>query len=219
MRAAPSTGLPTLPGQADVMQAKWGSHGDYQIVAYTPSSPQEMFDLTVRAFNVADRYRTPVVILADEVVGHMVEKVVIPSAKQIDYWERKGPWQSPGDDFKPFAVEDDDLVPPMVHAGEGYRIHFTGLTHDERGYPDMRAERHHQLVTRLSEKIIRNAEDIIVIEEEWLEDAEIVVVSFGCTARSAKRAVRKLRQAGMPVGFLRLISLWPFPACRRLYRR
>jgi 2-oxoglutarate ferredoxin oxidoreductase subunit alpha len=214
MRAAPSTGLPTLPGQADVMQAKWGSHGDYQIVAYAPSSPQEMFDLTIRAFNVADRYRTPVVVLADEVVGHMVEKVVIPSAKQIDYWERKEPRQSPGEDFSPFAVEDDDLVPPMVHAGEGYRIHFTGLTHDERGYPDMRAEAHHALVTRLGQKIKHNAEDIIILEEEWLEDAKIVVVSFGCTARSAKRAVRKARNAGMPVGFLRLVSLWPFPEKR-----
>lgn len=214
MRAAPSTGLPTLPGQADVMQARWGSHGDYEIVAYAPSSPQEMFDLTVRAFNVADRYRTPVVILADEVVGHMVEKVVIPSAKQIDYWDRKEPRQSPGGDFKPFAVEDDDLVPPMVHAGEGYRIHFTGLTHDERGYPDMRAEIHHALVTRLSEKIKRNADDIIVIEEEWIEDAKVVVLSFGCMARSAKRAVRNLRQAGVPVGFLRLVSVWPFPERR-----
>jgi 2-oxoglutarate ferredoxin oxidoreductase subunit alpha len=168
----------------------------------------------VRAFNVADRYRTPVLILADEVVGHMVEKVVIPSVKQIDYWERKEPKQNPGEEIKPFAVEDDDLVPPMIHAGEGYRIHFTGLTHDERGYPDMRAETHHALITRLSQKIEHNAEEIIILEEEWLEDAKIVVVSFGCTARSAKRAVRKARNAGMPVGFLRLVSLWPFPEQR-----
>jgi 2-oxoglutarate ferredoxin oxidoreductase subunit alpha len=214
MRAAPSTGLPTLPGQADVMQAKWGSHGDYQIVAYAPSSPQEMFDLTVRAFNVADRYRTPVIVLADEVVGHMVEKVIIPPEKEIERWERKRPKQKPGEDFEPYDVEDEDLVPPMAHAGEGYRIHFTGLTHDSRGYPDMTAETHHALVTRLGEKIERNAGEIIVVEEEWLDEAKIIVVSFGCTARSAKRAVREARQAGMPVGFLRLVSLWPFPERR-----
>jgi 2-oxoglutarate ferredoxin oxidoreductase subunit alpha len=214
MRAAPSTGLPTLPGQADVMQAKWGSHGDYQIVAYAPSSPQEMFDLTVRAFNVADRYRTPVIVLADEVVGHMVEKVIIPPEKEIERWERKRPKQKPVEDFEPYDVEDEDLVPPMAHAGEGYRIHFTGLTHDSRGYPDMTAETHHALVTRLGEKIERNAGEIIVVEEEWLDEAKIIVVSFGCTARSAKRAVREARQAGMPVGFLRLVSLWPFPERR-----
>ena len=214
MRAAPSTGLPTLPGQADVMQAKWGSHGDYQIVAYAPSSPQEMFDLTVRAFNVADRYRTPVIVLADEVVGHMVEKVVIPPENEIERWGRKRPKKKPGEDFKPYAVEDDDLVPPMAHAGEGYRIHFTGLTHDARGYPDMSAEAHHALVTRLSDKIERNAGEIIVVEEEWLDGAEIVVVSFGCTARSAKRAVREARQVGKRVGYLRLVSLWPFPERR-----
>jgi 2-oxoglutarate ferredoxin oxidoreductase subunit alpha len=144
----------------------------------------------------------------------MVEKVVIPSAKQIDYWERKKPWQLPGDGFEPFAVDDDDLVPPMAHAGEGYRIHFTGLTHDASGHPDMRAEAHHALVTRLSNKIKHNAGDIIVVEEEWLDDAKIVVVSYGCTARSVKRAVRKLRKMGIPVGFLRLVSLWPFPEQR-----
>ena len=210
-RGSPSTGLPTLPGQSDVMQVKWGSHGDNEIVAYAPWSPQEMFDLTVHSFNVADRYRTPVVLLADEVVGHMVERVVIPPEDQIERWERKRPKQSPNGHFDPFHAEDDDLVPPMVHAGEGYRIHYTGLTHDERGYPDMSAEAHQALVTRLVGKIRRNADKLIRTEAHHLEGARIVVVSFGCTARSALRAVQDARQQGIPVGLLRLVSLWPFP--------
>lgn len=210
-RGSPSTGLPTLPGQADVMQAKWGTHGDYEIVAYSPWSPQEMFDLTVHAFNVSDRYRIPVLLMADEVVGHMVERVDIPGIDQIDRWERKRPEKKPGESFEPFLVEDEDLVPPMVHAGEGYRIHYTGLTHDERGYPDMSASVHDQLVKRLVEKVRCNADKMILIEEHWMDDARIVVLAFGSTARSARRAVKDARQEGVPVGFMRLVSLWPFP--------
>jgi 2-oxoglutarate ferredoxin oxidoreductase subunit alpha len=210
-RGAPSTGLPTMPGQSDVMQARWGSHGDYEIVAYAPWSPQEMFDLTVLSFNVADRYRIPVLLMADEAVGHMVERVVIPSADQIERWDRKRPERSADGRFDPFRADDEDLVPPMAHAGEGYRFHFTGLTHDEHGYPDMSAETHHQLVTRLVEKVRRNADQVIRTEGLYLEDARIVVVSYGCTARSARRAVRLARDQGIPVGLLRLISLWPFP--------
>jgi 2-oxoglutarate ferredoxin oxidoreductase subunit alpha len=210
-RAAPSTGLPTMPGQSDVMQARWGSHGDYEIVAYTPWSPQEMFDLTVRSFNVADRYRIPVLLMSDEVVGHMVERVVIPPADQIELWERKRPKKPPNGRFDPFLAEDADLVPPMVHAGEGYRIHYTGLTHDERGYPEMTAEAHHRLVTRLVEKIRHNADQITLTEGYYLDNARILVISYGCTARSARRAVREARNRGIPAGMLRLISLWPFP--------
>jgi len=214
-RGGPSTGLPTMPGQSDVMQARWGSHGDYQIVAYSPWSPQEMFDLTVLAFNVADRYRLPVLLLADEVVGHMVERVKIPPKDQIERWDRKRPPRSTNGreaaSFDPFQVDDADLVPPMVHAGEGYRLHYTGLTHDERGYPDMSAETHHRLVTRLSEKVSRNADQIIRTECYHMEDARIAVIAYGCTARSARRAVRLARKRGVPVGLLRLISLWPFP--------
>ena len=210
-RGGPSTGLPTMPGQADVMQARWGSHGDYEIIAYAPWSPQEMFDLTVRSFNIADRYRTPVLLMSDEVVGHMVERVVIPPVDQIDFWERKRPRTPPDGRFDPFLVEDADLVPPMVHAGEGYRIHYTGLTHDERGYPDMTAEAHQRLVTRLVEKIRRNADQIILTEGYYLDNARILVISYGCTARSARRAVRDARSRGIPAGMLRLVSLWPFP--------
>jgi 2-oxoglutarate ferredoxin oxidoreductase subunit alpha len=220
-RGSPSTGLPTLPGQSDVMQARWGSHGDYGVVAYSPWSPQEVFDLTVHAFNVADRYRVPVFLMADEVVGHMVERVVIPTEDQIPLWKRKRPKRAAGPDFETFRADDEDLVPPMVHAGEGYRVHFTGLTHDERGYPDMSPEAHHRLVTRLVEKIRRGADNLTRTEEMLMEDAEIVVISFGSTARSARRAVREARSRGVPVGFLRLISLWPFPenVIRRIAER
>jgi 2-oxoglutarate ferredoxin oxidoreductase subunit alpha len=210
-RGSPSTGLPTMPGQSDVMQARWGSHGDYEIIAYAPWSPQEIFDLTILSFNMADRYRVPVLLMSDEAVGHMVERVVIPPEDQIERWERKRPKAPPNGRFDPFRVDDEDLVPPMVHAGEGYRIHYTGLTHDEHGYPDMTADTHHSLVTRLIEKINHNSEDIIRTEEYFLEDARIVVVSYGCTARSARRAVRQAREQGIPVGFIRLVSLWPFP--------
>jgi 2-oxoglutarate ferredoxin oxidoreductase subunit alpha len=209
-RGSPSTGLPTMPGQSDVMQARWGSHGDYEIVAYAPWSPQEFFDLTVRSFNVADRFRVPVLLMADEVVGHMVERVVIPQETDIERWERKRPTNS-HESFEPFRIDDEDLVPPMVHAGEGYRIHYTGLTHNEQGYPDMSSETHDRLVTRLVNKIRRNADQITLLEEYYLEDARIVVIAYGCTARSARRAVREARGAGIPAGLLRFISLWPFP--------
>jgi len=210
-RGSPSTGLQTLPGQSDVMQARWGMHGNYESVAYAPWSCQEVFDLTVHCFNVADRYRLPVFLMADEVIGHMVERVVIPSEDKIPHWPRKLPKKREKKPFKPFKVVDDDLVPPMVHAGEGYRVHFTGLTHDERGYPDMSAEAHHDLVVRLTEKIRRNREHLILTESDQMQDAKIAVISYGSTARSAQRAVNDARQRGVAAGFLRLISLWPFP--------
>ncbi len=210
-RGSPSTGLPTAPGQSDVMQARWGSHGDYEIVAYAPESPQEIFDLTVHCFNVADRYRTPVLLMSDEVVGHMVERVIIPTLDEIPIWERKRPAESSNGAFKPFEALDADLVPPMAYAGEGHHIHISGLTHDERGYPDLTPENHHRLVTRLVNKINNNADDLIKTEDQYLDDAKIVVISFGATARSARRAVLEAREEGIPAGFLRLISLWPFP--------
>jgi len=210
-RGSPSTGLPTMAGQADVMQVRWGSHGDYGIIAYAPWSPQEAFDLTILSFNMADRFRLPVVLLADEVIGHMVERVEIPLASQVPYWPRKRPPLGSNGSFQLFAPDTADLVPPIAHAGEGYRVHFTGLTHDARGYPAMTAETHHQLVSRLVNKVNHNAAEIIRTESFWLEDARIVVISFGCTARSARRAVQEARQQGIPAGMLRLISLWPFP--------
>jgi 2-oxoglutarate ferredoxin oxidoreductase subunit alpha len=210
-RGSPSTGLPTMAGQSDVMQARWGSHGDYAIVAYAPWSPQEMFDLTVLSFNTADRYRVPVLLMADEVVGHMVERVEIPATGEIPYWPRKRPIAPPNGRFLPFLAEDDDLVPPIAHAGEGYKLHFTGLTHDAFGYPDMTATTHHDLVTRLKNKVGRNAKKIIRVDEYYLDDADIVVIAYGCTARSARRSVRLARQKGIRAGLLRPITLWPFP--------
>lgn len=210
-RGSPSTGLPTMAGQSDVMQARWGSHGDYRIIAYAPWSPQELFDLTILSFNMADRYRVPVLLLADEVVGHMVERVVIPEEDEISCWPRKRPQRPPNGAFMSFQADAGDLVPPIAHAGEGYRVHFTGLTHDEQGYPAMSAEAHHRLVTRLVEKINKNADQIIRTGEYYLDDAEIIVISYGCTARSARRAVQEARQQGIPAGMLRLISIWPFP--------
>ncbi len=215
-RGSPSTGLPTMPGQSDVMQVRWGSHGDYQVPAYAPWSPQEMFDLTILAFNVADRFRVPVCLLADEVVGHMVERVIIPPEGELEIWSRKKPKSSPDGKFDPFKVEDKDLVPPIAHAGEGYRIHYTGLTHDERGYPDMSAETHHELVTRLVNKVKVNSPDIIRTEGYFLDDARIVVIAYGCTARSARSAVQTARDLGVKAGLLRLISIWPFPETRIL---
>jgi 2-oxoglutarate ferredoxin oxidoreductase subunit alpha len=195
------------------MQARWGSHGDYSLIAYAPWSPQEAFDLTVLCFNMADRFRTPVLLLGDEVIGHMVERVVIPAAAEIPHWERKRPGTPPPVTgvYRSFEPDPEDLIPPLPHAGEGYRVHFTGLTHDERGYPDMSADTHHALVTRLNAKIQRHAEEIIRLEEYAMDGARLVVVSFGCTARSARRAVREARAQGIPVGLLRLVSLWPFP--------
>ncbi len=210
-RGSPSTGLPTMAGQSDVMQVRWGSHGDHRMIAYAPWSPQEIFDLTILSFNMADQYRVPVLLMADEVVGHMVERVVIPSADSISYHPRKRPKHPPNGEFRSFDGDEPDLVPPIAHAGEGYRVHFTGLTHDEKGYPAMSADTHHQLVTRLVNKIEHNAGHIIRTEEYYMDDARIVVIAYGCTARSARQAVQKARRQGIPVGMLRLISLWPFP--------
>jgi len=210
-RGSPSTGLPTLPGQSDIMQARWGSHGDYRLAAYSPWSPQEIFDLTVHAFNVADRFRLPVLLMADEVVGHMVERVVIPEADALIYWGRKRPNGNSKEAFLPFAAVDTDLVPPIVHAGEGYRLHYTGLTHDEKGYPDMSPEAHQRLVSRLVDKVVVNQEMLFKTETYYPDSARVLVVSFGSTARSALRAVREAREEGIPASFLRLISVWPFP--------
>ncbi|MEM2465721.1 MAG: 2-oxoacid:acceptor oxidoreductase subunit alpha [Candidatus Bathyarchaeia archaeon] len=210
MRGGPSTGQPTLPGQQDVMQAKWGSHGDYEIIALAPSSVQEMFDLTIEAFNLAETYRVPTLVMADEVVAHMWEKVVIPPAEEIRIVNRKKP-NVPPEKYMPF-MPSDDLVPPMACFGEGFRFHATGLTHDEYGYPRTQSsEVQMRLVQRLCNKIRKNADKIIRVEEQMLDDAEIVIFAYGIVARAALSAVRKARQAGMKAGLFRPITLWPFP--------
>jgi 2-oxoglutarate ferredoxin oxidoreductase subunit alpha len=210
MRGGPSTGQPTLPGQQDVMQAKWGSHGDYGIIALSPCSVQEMFDLTVEAFNLAETYRVPVLLMGDEIVGHMWEKVVIPSPDKMKIVNRKKP-NAPPEEYAPFRP-DDDLVPPMACFGEGYHFHATGLTHDEYGYPrTSSSEAQTKLVRRLCEKISLNADKIIRTEKIMLDDADVVVVAYGIVARAAMSAVRKAQAAGIKAGLLRLITLWPFP--------
>ena len=213
-RASPSTGLPTMVGQSDILQARWGSHGDYGIIAYCPSSPQECFDLTVRAFNAADQYRVPVFILMDEIIGHMTERVIIPAADDLPFVPRKGPRQAPGGEPFLSYAPDEDMIPPIAHAGEGYKVHMTGLTHDERGYPALNPETHDKLTNRLVDKIRLNALDIVMYEEIAVEDADTIVIAFGCTARSARHAVIQARSEGLKCGLLRLITVWPFPEQR-----
>jgi 2-oxoglutarate ferredoxin oxidoreductase subunit alpha len=207
-RAGPSTGLPTAVGQQDIMQARWGSHGDYEIIALSPSSPQEIFDYTVMAFNLSEKYRVPVLVMSDEVVGHMSEKVVIPDIAPDSLQQRKRPTVAV-EDYLPYQP-DADLVPPMAIAGEGYHFHVTGLTHNEKGYPVMTAQAQDKLVRRLVDKIRVNRNDIIRYEETNIEDADIVVCAYGITTRIARYAVNKAREEGIKAGLLKLITVWPF---------
>ena len=211
-RGGPSTGLPTLPAQADMMQARWGSHGDYEIIALCPNSPQECFDLTLQSFNFAEEFRVPVMFMMDEVVGHMTEKVVIPPADAIEIVPRRHTRNS-ADEYLPYGANGDH-VPDIAHAGEGYKFHVTGLTHDEHGYPNMTPQIQDQLVRRLQSKIRAAADRITLLEEEALENPDVVVVSYGITSRVAQRAIELARQRGLRVGKLRLITVWPFPERR-----
>ncbi|MEM2211516.1 MAG: 2-oxoacid:acceptor oxidoreductase subunit alpha [Nitrososphaerales archaeon] len=213
MRGGPSTGLPTLVGQGDVMQARWGTHGVHEIITLAPSSPQEMFNLTIKAFNLSEQFRTPVILLSDEVVSHMNEKVVIPNKNDIYIYERRKPKLLRKEDYLPFKP-DEDLVPPMVNAGEGYYIHITGLTHDERGYPATNPEAQERLVRRLVEKIRNNADKIIDYKEVKVEDADVIVVAYGITSRVAMKAIELARNEGIKAGLLQLITIWPFPEKR-----
>jgi len=207
-RAGPSTGLPTLVAQGDMMQARWGSHGHYEIIALVPDSPQEMFDLTVEAFNLSEKYRVPVLLMADEAVGHMSEKVVIPDINAKELANRPRPKVSP-EKYLPYDSRKG-LVTPMAMAGEGFRFHVTGLTHDDRGYPTMTAEAQDKLIRRLVDKIRLNINNITRYEEVNIKDADIVVVSYGITARIARYAVQQAREEGIKAGLLRLITVWPF---------
>jgi 2-oxoglutarate/2-oxoacid ferredoxin oxidoreductase subunit alpha len=194
------------------MQARWGSHGDYEIIALCPQSPQESFDLTVDAFNLAETYRVPVLVMMDECVGHMTEKVVIPPADQIEIVPRRLT-SKPRAGFKPFEGNGNS-VPDFARAGDGYRFHATGLTHDERGYPAMTVAAHEKSVSRLLGKITRNAEAIVRFEEDMTSGADVVVVSYGITARVARMAVELARAEGVKAGSFRLIVAWPFPVTR-----
>ena len=208
-RAGPSTGLPTQPAQGDMMQARFGSHGDYRLIALCPNSPQECFDLTLEAFNLSEEYRVPVLVMLDEVVGHMTEKVVIPEASKLEVTERRWTSKKPGE-YKPFDA-NGGLVPDMVKAGDGYRIHVTGLTHDERGYPNMTVPAHEKMQVRLNDKIMKNVDKIVRWEASGLDNAEVVVISYGITSRIAQKAIQQAREQGLRVGSFRLITAWPFP--------
>jgi len=211
-RGGPSTGLPTMVGQADMMQARWGSHGDYEVIALCPQSPQEAFDLTIEAFNLSERYRVPVLMMMDECVGHMTEKVVIPEADAIEIVPRKLT-DKPREGFLPYQGNGGG-VPEFARAGDGYRFHTTGLTHDERGYPVMSADCQQSHVTRLVDKIRKHVDEIVHLEEVGVDGADVIVVAYGITARVARMGIELARGKGVKVGFLRLLTVWPFPEKR-----
>ncbi|MHB1005420.1 MAG: 2-oxoacid:acceptor oxidoreductase subunit alpha [Chloroflexota bacterium] len=207
-RAGPSTGQPTAPAQGDVMQARWGTHGDHPIIALTASTVRECFDQTVRSFNLAEKYRTPVILLLDEVVGHMRERTVLPPLDQIEVLGRPKP-AVPPEWYFPYEETDAD-VPPLAPIGEGYRYHVTGLFHDRAGYPTVRLDEINPWFERIFRKIDLNLNDIVRTESEFMDDARSVVIAYGSTARSARHAVKEARARGKRVGLLKLLTIWPF---------
>jgi len=208
MRGGPSTGLPTFPSQGDVMQARWGTHGDHSIIVLAPATVRECFDITVMAFNFSEKYRTPVIVLMDEVVGHMREKIILPPAQEVEVINRIQPTMPP-EWYIPY--EDTATgVPPMGIFGSGYRYHVTGLTHDVRGFPTQRSDEIDPFMRRLFRKIAQHFSDIEVGKAFLIEDAQIAVIAHGSVARSAKRAVKEARAKGVRAGLFQLITLWPF---------
>ena len=207
-RGGPSTGLPTKPSQGDVMQARWGTHGDHPMIALAPSDVNEVLHITIKAINFSEKYRTPVMLLLDEVISHMREKVNIPTREEIELIDRKKPTVDK-DNFLPFKA-DEDLVPPMANFGSGYRYHLTGLVHNEKGYPTSNNKEVDQLIRRLTNKVELNKKDIIIEEEYLLDDARVAIVAYGSVARAAERTVKLAREKGIKVGLLKLVTLWPF---------
>ena len=206
-RGSPSTAQPTMAAQGDMMQARWGSHGDYEPIALSPSSVQEFFDFTVRAFNLAEEYRCPVFVMADEVIGHMREKIVVDD--NIEIVARKRPEKT--DDYLPFENIENGTT-PMPAFGDGFNIHVTGLTHDERGYPDTNnPETHDMLVQRICDKVLNNKDKICSVQSENCEDADIIIVSYGAPVRSVVEAVKRARANNKKVGYVKLDTPWPFP--------
>jgi len=209
MRGGPSTGMPTRPSQADVMQTRWGSHGDYPIVVLAPASVREVFDETIRAFALAERFRTPVVVLYDQAIAQLTETVELPADDEAARVERR--WASGlPKDYQPYAAGDDG-VPPMARPGAGYRTHTTGLTHAESGFPTQKPDVVERNQTRLQTKLARNREAIESVETLACDDAEVLVVAIGISARAARRAVSLARERGVRAGLFRPITLWPFP--------
>ncbi|HCU97147.1 MAG TPA: 2-oxoacid:acceptor oxidoreductase subunit alpha [Actinobacteria bacterium] len=207
MRGGPSTGLPTSPSQADVMQTRWGAHGDHPIIALAPASPEEIYHLTVEAFNLAERFRTPVVLTYDEVLGHLRERVVLPD--RVDVVDRPRP-AVPAARYRPYATGDGD-VPALAPFGDGYLFHLTGLAHDERGYPTSDPATVAAMLERMHRKIDGHTEEIVTVERFMLDDAEVAVVAFGIVASAGRDAVLAARERGIRAGLVRLVTLWPFP--------
>jgi 2-oxoglutarate ferredoxin oxidoreductase subunit alpha len=212
MRGGPSTGLPTLPSQSDVMQARWGTHGDHPIIVLTPASVTESYHMTIQAFNMSEKYRVPVILLLDEIIGHVHEKVTLPDPTQLEIFDRKKPSTGP-EDYLPYK-NDESLIPEMASFGEGYRYHVTGLVHDETGFPTNDTKTISAMLNRLNTKLDKYLDEIIQFEETELEDAEIAIVTYGSSARSSRFAMRRAREQGLRVGMLRIQTLWPFPTER-----
>ena len=210
MRGGPSTGTPTKIAQADVMQARWGTHGDHASICYSPSSVQECYDLAIKAFNMAERFRQPVLILGDEVVGHMREKVLTKDQDEIKIINRAKPSCEP-DKFTPYKPNEETGVPEMAAFGDGYSWHVTGLTTNEWGFPTNNNNEIEKKITRIVDKVARARDEVVEYEAENLDDADIIVVAYGSVGRSALRAVRDARREGIRAGFFRPITLWPFP--------
>ncbi len=209
-RGGPSTGLPTKASQMDMMQAMWGTHGDHATIALAPSSVQECYDLTIKAFNYAERFRQPVLIMSDEIVGHMREKIFIPDPSEIEIVNRKRPTVPP-EEYIPYKPDPEDDVPPMASFGDGYRWYITGLIHDERGLPTSDNDKMEEKIRRLVRKVERFREEVVLWEGESLEDAEVVVFSYGSVSRTALRAVREARAKGIKAGSFKALTVWPFP--------
>ncbi len=208
-RVGPSTGQPTAPSQGDVMQARWGTHGDHPMIALSPWTVREAFDAAVMAVNYAERFRTPVILLMDEIVGHLREKVVLPEAGEIEIYPRRKPGKTRAEGYQPYTP-DEDLVPNVADFGQGYHIHVTGLIHDETGFPIGSPKITAEAIDRMHQKIERVRDEITHTEEFFMEDAEYAVIAFGGTARTAYEAVKNARARGQKVGMLRLMTVWPF---------
>jgi 2-oxoglutarate ferredoxin oxidoreductase subunit alpha len=217
-RLGPSTGQPTAASQGDVMQARWGTHGDHPIIALSPTSVRQSFDLTVRAFNLSERFRTPVILLTDEIIGHMREPVELPNFKTVETVERSV--SDPPEKYIPFRNAPGD-VPPLASFGDGYRYHITGLFHDPVGFPTQRLDEIDPWLERVNHKLDRHLEEILMVEEDFDEEAGTAIISYGASARSARHALKMARSRGLKVSLLTILTVWPFPeeAVERLAER
>jgi 2-oxoglutarate ferredoxin oxidoreductase subunit alpha len=208
MRGGPSTGLPTFPSQSDLMQSRWGTHGDHPAIVLSASTVRECYDMTIKSFNFSEKFRTPVILLIDEVIAHMREKIVLSDREDVEIYNRVKP-SVPPEWYIPYE-DTPSGIPAMANFGEGYRYHVTGLTHDIRGFPTSRSDEIGPFIARLHRKISQHFSEIQMAEFFQTEDAEITIVAYGCVARSAKRAVIEAREKGVRVGLLKLVTIWPF---------